>query len=130
MIGGLLKIILFLWIWLLLLNLPRFYSYSFSNKKNLNFFEKKKKLFDSPIRFDKHKKCRLGIVPRYGSEIKWVEIPSQFIFHTMNAYEKEVDGKVKIIMQGCHWSYLTLTPGPHDKQPFPYVFYLYFSSTI
>jgi carotenoid cleavage dioxygenase-like enzyme len=81
------------------------------------------KIFDIPVRYDYDKQCRIGVCKRYGTGIKWFNVPNQFFFHTFNAYEKqdETTGRVKLIMHACKWKYLTLTPSPKDKQPFPTV---------
>ncbi len=48
-----------------------------------------------PYLWDANYKARVGLLPRDGdaSEIKWCEVPSCYVFHPMNAYDR-ADGSV------------------------------------
>lgn len=56
--------------------------------------------------FESDRPSRFGILPRHGdnSNIRWFESPSCYVFHTMNAYEKEDE----IILIACRMSSTTV----------------------
>ena len=49
-----------------------------------------------PFKWDDSAPCRFGVMPRTGTnaDVKWFDIPSCFVFHIMNSYEK--DGVVMV----------------------------------
>lgn len=65
------------------------------------------------IQFDKSKPARFGVIPRRGkgSEVKWFEAESCYVYHTINAYE---DGD-EIVLVGCRVA--DLIPQMQDPSP-------------
>lgn len=53
----------------------------------------------SSLEFDPSNGCRIGVMPRLGSEVRWYDIPLCHIPHTSNAYEE--DGH--IILEACRF---------------------------
>lgn len=51
----------------------------------------------SPFEFDPSNGCRLGVMPRNGSEVTWYDIPVCHIPHTCNAFE---EGN-QIVLEAC-----------------------------
>ena len=54
---------------------------------------------ESMIGWEPENGCRIGVVPRFGSDdsIRWFEIEESFLFHVANAWE---DGE-EIVLQAC-----------------------------
>jgi len=44
--------------------------------------------FNVPIRWHEERRCRIGVIPRFGVQIRWFEIESCFIQHISNAYNE------------------------------------------
>ena len=42
-----------------------------------------------PFRWDARKQARLGVLPRLGDSVRWFDIDSVWIYHTVNAYESD-----------------------------------------
>ncbi|MGK7944761.1 MAG: carotenoid oxygenase family protein [Microcystaceae cyanobacterium] len=55
-----------------------------------------------PLGFDPHSPSRFGILPRHGEseQIRWFEMPSCYIYHTLNAYEDNDE----IVLLACRMS--------------------------
>ncbi|MGK7933851.1 MAG: carotenoid oxygenase family protein [Microcystaceae cyanobacterium] len=55
-----------------------------------------------PLGFDPHSPSRFGIMPRHGKseQIRWFEMPSCYIYHTLNAYEENDE----IVLLACRMS--------------------------
>ncbi|XAR68219.1 9-cis-epoxycarotenoid dioxygenase [Bertholletia excelsa] len=54
----------------------------------------------SPVVYDKKKKSRFGILPKYAKDasgIKWVEAPDCFCFHLWNAWEEPESNEIVVI---------------------------------
>ena len=53
-----------------------------------------------PIEFVREHGGRIGIMPRTGTnaDLKWFDIDTCYLFHTINAYE---DGAGKVVIEGC-----------------------------
>ncbi len=53
----------------------------------------------SVLRFERELGARFGVLPRYGQseDVRWFEVPSCYVFHTLNAYE---DGE-EVVLLGC-----------------------------
>jgi carotenoid cleavage dioxygenase-like enzyme len=65
--------------------------------------------------FESERPSRFGIVPRHGdnSNIRWLESPSCFIFHTLNAYE-EAD---EVVLIACRMSSTTVLMSSSQTDP-------------
>jgi carotenoid cleavage dioxygenase len=53
----------------------------------------------APLRFDRERPARWGILPRHGgnADVRWFESPACYVFHTSNAYEEGDE----IVLLGC-----------------------------
>ncbi len=54
---------------------------------------------ESPLHFDRNLPARFGLLPRHaeGSQVRWFEAPSCYVFHTLNAFEDGDD----VILDAC-----------------------------
>eukprot|EP00898_Chlorokybus_atmophyticus_P000957 jgi/Chlat1/1862/Chrsp141S02175 len=75
------------------------------------------KMFDGGfIQFEKDRKARIGVVPRYGTnkDIRWYEVNTCYMFHGLNAFEH---GDT-LILRGCRAEQIDLVaPKKEDLQP-------------
>ena len=79
------------------------------------------------VRFDKERPSRFGVMPRYddGTQCQWFELPSCYIYHTINAHEEQdAEGNTVVVMTACRIE----DPLPycdHDQEPtIPRLFFL------
>ncbi len=70
-----------------------------------------------PIAWEGDRAAYMGIIPRHGSgnELRWVEIPGQFMFHIANAYEVGED----IVVEVAGAARAPLFPGADGSLPSP-----------
>ncbi|HVU00428.1 MAG TPA: carotenoid oxygenase family protein [Polyangiaceae bacterium] len=70
-----------------------------------------------PFRWDPTHQARIGIMPRDGgnADVKWVNIDTCYVFHTMNAYD-DADGNV--VLECCRYPELWKN-GPDGFDAFP-----------
>lgn len=59
-----------------------------------------------PLRWHDDRKARLGIIPRHGGRMRWIEVTPCFILHVVNAYDADAS---RIILDAVRYSqYLRL----------------------
>ena len=81
-----------------------------------------------PLRWHDDRPARLGIIPRHGGQIKWLDIESCFIQHIVNAYNA-ADGTIVLNAVRYPW-YLRLDPNTRCFQQNPLaVLWRYFIDT-
>jgi carotenoid cleavage dioxygenase-like enzyme len=70
-----------------------------------------------PFRWDGSHQARIGIMPRDGgsADVKWIDIETCFIFHTMNAYD---DAHGNVVLEACRYTELWVN-GPDGFDAFP-----------
>jgi carotenoid cleavage dioxygenase len=61
---------------------------------------------ESPLYFDRDLPSRFGLLPRHaeGSQVRWFEAPSCYIFHTLNAFEEGDE----VVLDACRMSSVDL----------------------
>ena len=54
---------------------------------------------ESPLYFDRNLPARFGLLPRHaeGSQVRWFEAPSCYVFHTLHAFEEGDD----VVLDAC-----------------------------
>lgn len=70
-----------------------------------------------PFRWDASHQARIGVMPRDGgnADVKWIDVDTCYIFHTMNAYD-DADGNV--VLEACRFPELWVN-GPDDFDAYP-----------
>lgn len=76
---------------------------------------------ESPLCFNRDLPARFGLLPRHGqgSEIRWFEAPSCYVFHTLNAFEHGDE----VVLDACRMTHVdlgsldsTVAPTPEDRR--------------
>ena len=69
-----------------------------------------------PFKWDTRRSTRFGILPRYATserEMRWFELPSQFISHVANAWEEEgaEGGGTEVVLVAVRFPFFSLELG-------------------
>eukprot|EP00271_Cylindrocystis_brebissonii_P007506 TRINITY_DN21076_c0_g1_i1.p1 TRINITY_DN21076_c0_g1~~TRINITY_DN21076_c0_g1_i1.p1 ORF type:complete len:547 (+),score=105.42 TRINITY_DN21076_c0_g1_i1:145-1785(+) len=67
-----------------------------------------------PFQYDASLPARFGLLPRYATSeasMRWFELPSQFIFHTANAWDEGDE----VVLVACRFPYMDLSIADGDK---------------
>jgi carotenoid cleavage dioxygenase len=76
---------------------------------------------ESPLYFDRDLPARFGLLPRHGqgTDVRWFETPSCYVFHTLNAFEEGDE----VVLDACRMSHVdlgsldsTVAPTPEDRR--------------
>jgi carotenoid cleavage dioxygenase len=72
-----------------------------------------------PFAWNPDRMPRIGLVPRDGdlAGLKWIEAPSCFVFHVMNAYDEAVSGDVIMDVVRHPRMFATEMRGPSEGEP-------------